>query len=43
MFKSKKEIFLGHYTIEVEKYLQEKVYAAKLKEKLEESDAWVDF
>lgn len=34
MFKSKKEIFLGHYTIEVEKYLQQKVYAAKLKEKL---------
>jgi hypothetical protein len=43
MFRAKKEIFLGHYTIEVGRYLQEKVYSLQLKEKLEETDVWVTF
>ena len=43
MFKARKEIFLGHYSIDAGKYLQEKRYALKMKEKLEEADAWVEF
>lgn len=40
---NKKESFLGHYGLEVEKMLSEKQFSFKIKDKLEESDAWVDF
>jgi hypothetical protein len=40
---NKKEAFLGHYLLEVEKLLSDKQYYVKIKDKLEESDSTVDF
>jgi hypothetical protein len=40
---TKKELFLGHFLLEVEKMLAEKLWHFKLRDKLEESDAYVDF
>ena len=40
---NKKEAFLGHYCIEVEKMLGEKLWHFKVKDKLEESDSYVEF
>lgn len=40
---NKKEFFLGHYQIDLEKMLSEKQYYAKAKDRLEETEAVVDF
>jgi hypothetical protein len=40
---NKKESFLGHYLLEVEKLLSDKQYFIKAKDKLEECEAFVDF
>ncbi len=41
--QNKKESFLGHYSLEVEKMLAEKLFHFKIKDKLEETDAYIEF
>ncbi len=40
---NKKESYLGHYSLDIEKMLSDKMFHFKVKDKLEESDAYVEF
>ena len=40
---NKKESYLGHYSLDIEKMLSDKMYHFKVKDRLEESDAYAEF